>query len=603
MLILVLSSLAAALALHTLLSLAWFSKEITSYVHETSVTVSKSLALQVRMELEGHEKLIDPVIRSIDFEQFRFTKESSDQFARQDRLEHVQIYHQVQGSVYEKVDHLYLPERSIQSFVPGGEIIDGVLKAAAQTGLSIQGLAGFKMHFIVAQKVANQRTKKHAIVLSVYKAADLFESFASPSAYRNYLVGPNLLAMEPQYTRKTAAVTIDSARFFSPIFERGLPFGVAELAGASGEEVLASFAKVGKAGLFVASVIEQGAASKTLQSLLVRSGLLGLALLSAAALFSMLATSALTSSLRALSDATRKMAAGQFDVALDIDSKDEVHQVADGLATMAKTLPRFMNETAEKDRLSNEMKAVTAAHDMLFPEAKTRIGPVDIACVYEPARDCGGTWWSYSVIGDEVYVWIGDVTGRGAQTLLIASAARAVASIVEMVPDVSPSAAMRIVNHAICATARGRLTMTFFLAAINMKTGMMKYSCAGHELPVVVPELDRPKLKDLVTLAAHGGPRLGEDAAAQFGEGTHRLNPGDTVFIYTAGVTGLESANNETLGPRRLLNLLLGSLTLRTPVAQKVENLKKELDAHRGEAELADDVSLVALKYEPGIEA
>lgn len=591
-----------ALIFYAVMAVNLFIKEKTAYIYDTSVIVSRSLSVQVRMDLENLDRLLDPVIRAIDLNQFKFTQLSHDYFTRQKQVEHILIYRLI-GNSYKEVDHMYLAQRTVESFAPGGEVLDSALKIAADTGYAIQDYPGFKRYFIVAQKIENPANGTEAVVVSAYYSPDLYESFASPSAYRNYLVSRyNLISMEPKYFRnKKAAGQIDSANFFQPIFKNQFPLGVAEIKARSGSDMLVAFSAVNRGGLFVASVIEKRVAFTALRALVIKSGLFMLALISATTFIGVLASLGLTSSLRKLVTATQEIASGKFNVSIDVNSKDEVQQLAENITYMAKEVASLMKVETEKARLVSEMQTVTAVQEMLFPKSHAQIGAIEIAGHYQPANECGGDWWSYSMIGDKVYIWFGDVTGHGAESAMITSAAKAVSSVIELVPGVSPASALQLMNHAVCSTTNGNLYMTFFLAAVDTTSGLVTYARASHEFPYVIPRGDKLARKDLSSLIRTNGPPLGQDIKATYSEATYQLKPGDTVLIYTDGALDLRNESGEVLGEGAFGRLLLGTFGRDGSAVSKLEALRKKLAEYQGGAVLADDISLLAFRFSPRV--
>ncbi|MGZ3722839.1 MAG: AAA family ATPase, partial [Bdellovibrionales bacterium] len=75
---------------------------------------------------------------------------------------------------------------------------------------------------------------------------------------------------------------------------------------------------------------------------------------------------------------------------------------------------RLYHQQGEAVRMQNELVTAHAVQEMLFPAPVFEIPNVRIAGYYQPATECGGDWWSYSKIGDWIYVYIGDATGHGA---------------------------------------------------------------------------------------------------------------------------------------------------------------------------------------------
>src|SRR6185437_15106075 len=167
-----------------------------------------------------------------------------------------------------------------------------------------------------------------------------------------------------------------------------------------------------------------------------------------------------------------------------------------------KEVDRLVSEKSEKARLETELEMVNTIQEKLFPERRKRIGNFQIESYYESATEAGGDWFHYSMIDQKLYLWIGDATGHGAAAALITAAAKATSAVLEGTPgEKSPGLMLSTMNHAIHETSKGSVLMTFFLAEIDVQTGVGRYSNASHEFPFLVPRQDVLKKTDLKFLS------------------------------------------------------------------------------------------------------
>ena len=591
----------AGLALYAVMAINLFTKDKKAYIFDSSVIVSKALATQVKIELDGHEKLSEPIVSAIDPKTMKFSKLSYEFFIRQRRIEHMFVFKHVRMGQYVKSDQLYLKNRSIKTYDPGGEVIDLMLKTAGEKGFAIQDVNEAKRFFLIAKKYGKEAN--HMVVLSLYNAPDLYEAFATPSAYRNYLVSrSNFISMEPKYVRKGKKQSrVSSVDFFTPIFNNRFPVGIAEIKTSEGSPMLVSFSKVGRGGLIVTSLVEKAAALKAIDTLIVESLLFVLALISVTVIIGVIASFGLTSALRRLVDATKEIANGNFDIKVDVNSKDEVNHLADSISFMAAEVSRLMNETAENARLVNELETVKLIQDTLFPPDEAKLGPLDIVGYFHPASEAGGDWYHYSMMSDDrAFIWIGDVTGHGAPAAMVTAAAKAVSSIVEEMDEVTPAMALKVMNHAIHQTAKGNILMTFFLMSVDLKDGKVVYANASHEPPYVLPDQEaKLKKKDFVPLLDSEGSRLGEKPDSEYVDVEFQLKPGDTVLLYTDGVIDLENPEGVGLGEREFIKTIINTYSSKGTVKTKFNNLKDTLAKHQQDAPLIDDLTLFSFQYRP----
>jgi sigma-B regulation protein RsbU (phosphoserine phosphatase) len=131
---------------------------------------------------------------------------------------------------------------------------------------------------------------------------------------------------------------------------------------------------------------------------------------------------------------------------------------------------------------------------------------------------------------------------------------------------------------------------TVFVGILNTRTGSLTYVNAGHDHPVLIrANGSQMELKET-------GPVVGV-----FPHCTHDLNrvelePGDTLFAYTDGLTEARSPGGKLFGKERLLALLEGTTR---PAETLLADLIAHLREHVADAEPSDDVTMLAVRRFP----
>ncbi|MGZ5890622.1 MAG: PP2C family protein-serine/threonine phosphatase, partial [Hyphomicrobium sp.] len=193
---------------------------------------------------------------------------------------------------------------------------------------------------------------------------------------------------------------------------------------------------------------------------------------------------------------------------------------------------------------------------------------------------------------------VGDVSGKGAPAAMFMARTR---SLVRMaselwqrmgVDELSPARIADAVNRELCQNNDERMFVTLFLGFLDTRTGVLGYINAGHPMPHllrvsgVVEQIDG---KPEVPLAV----RLGK----VYQDRTVILQPGDVIFVYSDGVIEAMNAAQEFYGNDRLESDLRVVSNL-TP-EEMVHLVKMRVDAFTGEAAKADDVTMLALRWQP----
>ena len=155
--------------------------------------------------------------------------------------------------------------------------------------------------------------------------------------------------------------------------------------------------------------------------------------------------------------------------------------------------------------------------------------------------------------------------------------------------DVKPSECISYTNNLIAEESASSMFVTAFYGIYNIKTGEVTYTNAGHNPPYVVRangSIERlPISKNII---------VGFIENFQFSEETLHLEPGDTLLLYTDGVTEAVDAELKEYGEERLETLLKN--TTQMGCQEMIDAVKADVKAFTEEAEQSDDITLLAIK-------
>jgi sigma-B regulation protein RsbU (phosphoserine phosphatase) len=283
---------------------------------------------------------------------------------------------------------------------------------------------------------------------------------------------------------------------------------------------------------------------------------------------------------------------------LDLPGKDEISKLAQHFSTMAKRIEKNLSELKDKFRMQSELETAQKVQKFLFPSKPIDDEKVYVGGLYQPATECGGDWWYYTKQGSILYFMIGDVTGHGTSSALMTSCCRGVISILleKNGNQILPNDLLRQLNSAIYETAGTELNMTFFAARLDTQSGLLQYSNASHELPLIFNKnIEIKKAREIQVLDQVHGPRLGEKGDPVFKLSQVQLTKGDRLVLHSDGVLELNVEESKILGERGYLKLI----TQCNPYSQAQEfhqalNQKLTQLFKKG---LPDDVSLVFFEW------
>ena len=584
------------LSLFLMLAVNIFEKDKIAYIFDSSLSVSKTRAARVNSEINGVTSLAQAVVLSYRSDTKNLAETGQYYFERESKLQAFQIHvlNQQTGAYEKTVD---LSKEAVRDSVQASsdDFRHDLVTQAREKGIVVRKDPN-GMNVWMGARFGEASDPQHVIALTLFDAADVAQVFGERGSYTSFLL--KKASSEPIFmSTETVQKDWGPKQIWAELSKSKIPEGIGELNSPEGRTYLASYVDTGVGDLVVVSMVDRQSALRAIDLLLRKSALFFLAVLSATVIIAVLASRGLTSALRNLSYATRKMSEGDFTTRVDEESGGEIGVLAKGFNTMASEISRLMMDTAEKARMENELATARTVQETLFPLPNAIMGGISISGHYTPASECGGDWWYYNETEDKVDIWIGDATGHGAPAALLTSAARAVASVVQH-QDWTVGESLGILNRAICETSKGSMMMTFFLASIDKKSGVMTYANASHEPPMIVHEsATEPTREDFIPLNDINNPRLGEQQDRVFAQGTVQLEPGDRIVFYTDGVTDVKSPDNKTWGERRFLKTLSSSMTEHAQTEQALGGVVEKLWDFRSSTPLDDDVTLILCSY------
>ena len=283
---------------------------------------------------------------------------------------------------------------------------------------------------------------------------------------------------------------------------------------------------------------------------------------------------------------------------LPINSKDEIGDLYEEIRGMQGRIVEYLDNlttvTAEKERIGAELNiAAQIQNDMLprifppFPERKD----FDIYATMDPAKEVGGDFYDFYLIDDDhLCLVMADVSGKGVPASLFMTIAKTLIKNRAQLGE-SPSEILYNVNNQLCDGNEAELFVTVWLAIIELSTGKGIAANAGHEHPAL-----RRKDGSFELVLYRHAPAVATMEGMRFKEHEFQLNPGDTLFVYTDGVTEATNTKDELFGTQRMLDALN-----RDPNAapkKLLDAVRNDIDEFVGAAPQFDDITMMGVKYD-----
>jgi sigma-B regulation protein RsbU (phosphoserine phosphatase) len=461
----------------------------------------------------------------------------------------------------------------------------------------------------VALPIRGESDDKIVLVVSALLRQDRrFAIFQRSSFYTSSMLDGfgNLLA-HADPSRVLRRESLAGSPVVDEILESPLAKGVHETLDANGEEIIVAYKKLGIGNLVVISEVPREKAFLPSRKLVEKSAQLAILVLALSMLVSMDFSRRLTAALNHLYLGTLKIAKGDFDVDVAVKSEDEVGALSRSFNQMAREITRLLRETADKARMEKELETAQLVQDNFFPKERLEVGSLEVAAFFRPATECGGDWWGSLRIKDQLILLIGDATGHGVPAALITAAAHSCAMTLARLSEqlegfsLSPAFIMDSLNGAIYHAGRGRVKMTFFVAVFEGDCGRFRYANASHEVPLICrghEDGSEPTKDDLDSFDTRPDPCLGESLSTRYHEHAGELHGGDTLLLYTDGITECRNPAKEEYGERRLQRSLVKAAALLSAEEIKDRLVHGAMDFHTS-GPLDDDLTLVVVRRKP----
>ncbi|MEE3467524.1 MAG: SpoIIE family protein phosphatase [Eubacterium sp.] len=301
--------------------------------------------------------------------------------------------------------------------------------------------------------------------------------------------------------------------------------------------------------------------------------------------------------LKKLEEDVRDISEGDFSLRTEVSTNDEIGSLAGSFNYMAASLEQYIvdlkDATAKEQRIASELSLATNIQASMVPtnfDDYKNIKEFDLYATMTPAKEVGGDFYDFFMTDDNHLVLVmADVSGKGVPAALFMAKAKTSIKTRAMMGG-SPADILSDVNDQMCEGNEAELFVTVWLAIIDLATGEGMAANAGHEHPALCHENG---LYEMVKY--RHSPAVATMEGMPFKEHEFKLEPGDSVVVYTDGVTEATDANNELFGEDRLVE----SLNRDAAASPKkiLKNIKEDIDEFVGEAPQFDDLTMLAVKY------
>ncbi len=271
---------------------------------------------------------------------------------------------------------------------------------------------------------------------------------------------------------------------------------------------------------------------------------------------------------------------------------DEIGVIGHFFNEITQNLERISHDLTEHKRISKELDVAHQIQQNLLPKAAPQIPDLDIVAKTKPAEEIGGDSFDFMETEENLFFYIGDVTGHGVPAGLVMI-------MVDTLLDTFIDKGMNTKDVLINTNKylEPKLSATMFMTMVmfrwEKKTEKLFYCGAGHEHVIIF----RQKTGTCDVFPS-GGIALGmvPDNTALLKETEIRFEKGDTLVLYTDGVSEGENPRGELYGLKRIQEITqkYGRLETSSLLFEEIsKHFSNFLEGHIQD----DDMSLMILKY------
>ena len=281
--------------------------------------------------------------------------------------------------------------------------------------------------------------------------------------------------------------------------------------------------------------------------------------------------------------------AGNLDYRLDVKTGDEIEALADSFNSMIDNIKII---TAEKERIGTELNVATKIQASMLPSifpAFPERPEFDIHATMIPAKEVGGDFYDFFLVDqNKLAVVIADVSDKGVPAALFMVITKTLIKN-NAQNGKSPQEVFEIVNNILCENNDADMFVTAFMGILDIPTGRFTYVNAGHNPPLI-----KRAGGNYEWLPTKPGFVLAGMEDMVFVQNEISLNPGDTLYMYTDGVTEARNNQNKLFTDPKLLEV--ANKFGHCKPKEFIESVKLEIDNFIEGAEQADDITMLIMK-------
>ena len=270
------------------------------------------------------------------------------------------------------------------------------------------------------------------------------------------------------------------------------------------------------------------------------------------------------------------------------DPPDLLITVERGLETnrLTRENERFRKELVRRERLSRELEIASEIQRYILPSEYPKLTGYTMGVEYHPAREVGGDLYDFHLESQMLQIVIGDVSGKSIPAALYGAVFSG--QLQTLFPNMHlPAKALGILNEKLISRYSSGNYISVAYCRINTENGSGILANSGMPFPFLVRD-------GSVTRLELPGVPLGLLEEAFYDELKFQMDPGDTLILFSDGVSDALNQAGDFYDMDRFIDSIRRHSSEEVP--ELLKNLHSEMLQFIGEAEISDDVTIIALR-------
>lgn len=275
--------------------------------------------------------------------------------------------------------------------------------------------------------------------------------------------------------------------------------------------------------------------------------------------------------------------------------RDRRVEIINGIAqqiSLAIQNDRLREEMVERERLEREMQLARQIQKTFLPDHLPEVPGWRLDVRWQTARQVGGDFYDVFRLKDgSIALVIADVADKGLPAALYMTVTRTLVRALSQNKH-TPAQLLNRVNQLLSSESSDSMFVTAVYALLKPETGELFYANAGHNRPLII----RSKTGQIEQLPL-GGMALGIQSDTRFKDHSFMIEPGDSIILFTDGLTESFSPNGEIFGDDRLTHLIRRAMEQNS--RRLIESIEANLQEFRQGTQPTDDLTILIAERQP----